>query len=194
MADDAVTDGVTAITSTFWESNVRTQVVSRVTANPTVTAGRVIARTDLDRLLVGTDSTYLPIATWDTVSTWTPVVTQSGTVTCTVNRAEYDEHGIFVNVVCALTVTGSGTSGNAITVTLPITAAVSDAYPIGTGTVYDASGTTRYIGLVSIASTTTVNFASEGSITGAGLIGQSPAFGLASGGDYITFTGRYRRA
>ena len=119
---------------------------------------------------------------------WTPTVTQSGSVTVTVNYATYvvDSSGK-VTINCRLTVTGSGTAANLIS----IGGIPSNAQPkrfgglttIGIATIQD-SGTKTYGGLSVIATS-----ASEFRFIGfdqANFVGVSPNFALASG-DTITF-------
>ena len=56
-------------------------------------------------------------------STYTPTLTQSGSVAKTVNHASYARFGRMIVVDVKLTATASGSSNNRITVSLPVTAA-----------------------------------------------------------------------
>ena len=53
-------------------------------------------------------------------TTWTPTLAQSATVTKTVGQADYTKVGRWVTGQCFLTATSNGTSGNVITVTVPV--------------------------------------------------------------------------
>lgn len=112
---------------------------------------------------------------------WTsfaPTLTQSGTVTATTARGAYIQVGSLVIFQFRLSVTGSGTAGNDITVSLPVSAAYSPGAG-GAGGIYDASVPTFYIGHWETVSSSTIahyNDASNGNPTGT-----SPSFALASG-------------
>jgi hypothetical protein len=85
--------------------------------------------------------------------TWTPTVTQSGSVTVTVSRAVYHRSGRKVHVMAKLVVSGSGTGGNAVQISLPFTAAASGMYN-GNGYIYDASTGIYYPGIADFPATT----------------------------------------
>ena len=125
-------------------------------------------------------------------TTWVPAVVQSGAVTCTVNEATYAKASRLIHFWCTLTVTGSGTTANDITVSLPV--AAKSGYTtnsrLGTGDVYDSSGTVYTHGHIQFATTTTVKLKN---IDSANLIYIGQAFGLASG-DVITLQGSYEAA
>lgn len=55
------------------------------------------------------------------VQDWTPVLSQAGTVTTTVNWGFYQRTRGRYSAECSLTVTGSGSAGNIIAVTTPFT-------------------------------------------------------------------------
>lgn len=106
---------------------------------------------------------------WSTVgplygalTSWTPTVTQSGSVTVTVNYATYQRIGRLIHAQFKCTVTGSGTGANAIIIGgLPATAqATASAFPIGVGNVFDTSAGNHFPGIMFLASTTTLDFRS----------------------------------
>ena len=68
-------------------------------------------------------------------TSWTPTVTQSGSVTVTNTRSRYARWGRKIEVTISLSVTGSGTSSNQITVSLPVTAAASGLFCAGFGSI-----------------------------------------------------------
>ena len=125
-------------------------------------------------------------------TSWTPTITQSGTVTKTVNYATYQRSGSWVSIVAGMTMTGAGTAANAIIVgNLPIAIAnfTSGLTPIGTGLIQDIS-VAAYQGFCIPVSTT--SFATVSVVTTSS-IGAAPSFALASG-DIVTFTIHYQVA
>jgi hypothetical protein len=122
---------------------------------------------------------------------WTPTVTQSGSVTHTVNYARYVTIGRLVVVIAHLTMTGTGTTSNNIVVgglPVAIANASTTTADLGSCTILDY-GTTYHIGTVVRASSTSVAFRSDGNVNP---IGYSPAFALAAS-DTISFTICYER-
>ena len=122
-------------------------------------------------------------------STYVPTLVQSGTVTTTVTRASYKKIGFLVHVDVVLTVTGSGTTGNAISVGLPVTAtSLTDL--VGTGLVFDTSAGLNYWASSYAGTTTTVQLYDSNTRLA---IGVDPAFALASG-DVVHVHGFYESA
>jgi len=67
---------------------------------------------------------------------YTPTVTQSGTITCTTNYSKYIQIGKLVIWSFKVTYSsGTGTSGNALTLTLPVNAAGA-THSLGSGMIY----------------------------------------------------------
>lgn len=126
---------------------------------------------------------------------WTPTVTQSGSVTVTNTSSRYTRIGDTVHFHALLAVTGSGTGGNAVVVSLPVTAATS-GQAIGFGWITDSSaGGPRYTGTAVAASTTTLQLVPDsgvGNYTG-NLGAANFTAGLASG-DTISVSGTYEAA
>lgn len=121
---------------------------------------------------------------------YTPTLAQNGTVAATVNYAKFRQIGDFVAVSVRLDATGTGTSGNTITVSLPVTAADTLGLS-GSGRYFDSSSSTQYVVSVLGASTTAVRFTNDAS--GANLLGVVPAFAVGSGDD-IQFSLFYEAA
>ncbi len=92
--------------------------------------------------------------------TYTPTLTQSGAVTKTVDFANYYQIGKLVLAWVNLTVTGSGTSANAVVMGLPVTAinVASGRYWMGPGQIYDSSLDDYYPVFATWISTTAVQF------------------------------------
>ena len=140
--------------------------------------------TDTDTLSVWDGSAWRIVR--EPAQSWTPVVTQSVAVTCTVTRANYHRFGSWCYASCDLAITGSGTSGNAIAVSLPVTA--SDASDVHGQFVIVDNTVAIYAGSIYPSSTTAVTFVSDAQTS---LVGVAPAFGLASG-DRIRMDVSYR--
>lgn len=127
----------------------------------------------------------LALTTW---SSWTPTITQSSSVTKTVTSAKYIHAGTYVLYELFLAVTGAGSAGNVITVSLPVNAATSSELPCGQGALLDASVQT-YPCLAFLASASTLKmFRTDATATN--FLGADPSFALASG-DSIRLTGFY---
>lgn len=88
-------------------------------------------------------------------TSYTPTLTQSGTVTKTVSLAKYQRRDNTVVCRVLLVVTGSGTGGNAVKISLPVTASAGGFSVAGSGYIFDSSVSTNYGGLVQFDSTTT---------------------------------------
>lgn len=114
-------------------------------AQKTFVAGDVLTASDVNTYLAGEGGAW---------TTWTPTVTQSGSVTVTVTRARYSRYGRSIHFVALLAVTGTGTGANDVSVSLPVTAAAS-SIPVGYGSIYDASANVSYHGPLVAATTTT---------------------------------------
>ena len=87
-------------------------------------------------------------------TSWTPTVTQSGSVTVTNTRSRYARYGRTIHYSIYLTVTGSGSAANAVTISTPVTAAAASEF-CGVGAISDASAGLIYPAIVQLASTTT---------------------------------------
>lgn len=98
---------------------------------------------------------------------YTPVVTQNGTVTATTNYAQYFQINKLVFGTVYMTVTGTGTTNNAVRLSLPITAkSGSLGVIVGSGMFYDASAVNLYVVQAFLSTTTAVHFFSAQTGTG----------------------------
>lgn len=124
---------------------------------------------------------------------YTPTVAQNGTRTKTIISAQWMEMGDMVVSQGLLTVTDAGTAGNAITVTLPRTAALN-GISIGTGFIID-SGTATYMAVVRAATSGTLMtfYDPNGNSASGSVIGATPSFALANG-DQIAWNITYKGA
>jgi hypothetical protein len=124
-------------------------------------------------------------------TTYVPTLTQPGTVTANVTSSRYSRIGRTIVWTFRLAVTGSGTSTNAITLTIPTTAAIASATAIGSGYIYKASGT-RLVGAWHLPTTGTIQLVTYGS----GVfqpVGVDPVITLALG-DSVSGTVTYEAA
>lgn len=121
-------------------------------------------------------------------TTYVPVVTQSGTVTHTATYAKYAQFGKTVHATVFLAITGSGTGGNDISVTVPVTAATSGSrFIVGSGGGKNAAGTFGTGVSMALTSTTVVKFMD---------VPENPSYhstALANG-DVLSFTITYEAA
>lgn len=101
---------------------------------------------------------------------FTPTLTQSGAVTKTVTRAKYFRFGNWVIALYHLTVTGTGTANNAITVSLPVTAAYAANAHCGAGRIF---ATTNFPGIACLTSTTTAGLLDTTTSTTGVFLGQT---------------------
>lgn len=84
------------------------------------------------------------VSTGLTLSTYTPVVTQSNTPTLTVEKASYHTVAGMTHVVAHVNITSAGTAANAVVISLPIAATSFRCQ--GTLAIFDASASTWYHG------------------------------------------------
>lgn len=120
-------------------------------------------------------------ALYGTTTSYTPTVSQgvSTNISKTVNEARYVQIGRLCACWGYVAMTGSGTAGSAVTVSLPLTASGHHSVAlIGSGLVYDNSTTTRYVCTIELASTTTFSYGADGT-TGGAVWGGAPNLALA---------------
>jgi hypothetical protein len=101
------------------------------------------------------------------LTSWTPAVTQSGSVTVTNTYSRYQRIGRRVSGWFDLAVTGSGTGGNAVTISLPVTAAVANDTMVGRLRIFDAGAAASYKGDLVLSSTSVFAAISDGNGTNA---------------------------
>lgn len=177
---------------------VRRDTNSNWTSNdPVLYSGEFGFTTDTGDLRVGdgvTNWSSLPVLL-STYSAYTPTIAQGATadINKTVTYSKYSRSGDAVTYTANIAVTGSGTTTNDITVSLPVTAATSGLV-VGSGYYWDASGN-QYPCLVYLKSTSTVSFlrADTSSASNNTGIGNDPNIATASG-DLIKFTCTYEVA
>lgn len=127
----------------------------------------------------------------------TPTLTQSGAVSKTVTYARHVQIGKLVIFQFYLDVTGAGSANNAITVALPVAAAVSTAMIVGTGSVFDASAGVIYGSRCRLSGASAVSFSSDsGTATSAVSVGatSSPMTAALASGDVVFGSVMYEAA
>lgn len=115
---------------------------------------------------------------WTIVSepsqSWSPTISQPGSISKTVNWGFYQRtNGIYI-ANCKLSITGSGTAVNAITVSAPLTQVVG----FGSFVFYDTSNSYYRSGAVLPQSTTLYSFVID---SGADLYGIAASDGMTNG-------------
>lgn len=125
-------------------------------------------------------------------STYTPVVTQNGARTVTVNYAEYVQINKFCTVNVDLELTNAGTTANLVTISLPVNFASGSSRRVaGSGLLYDLSGTDVVLLTAIYNSASTVRFYTESTTDPTSGLGVNPAFALASG-DVLSLSFTYQ--
>ena len=133
------------------ETELGTQPRHTDTTAPTVnddsgdgySVGTLWTDTTNDRVYIAIDVSS-GAAVWQEITSkagsWTPTVTQSGSVAVTVNRAIYHVMGRLVSTQVVLSVTGAGTGANAVAIGgQPSILQSPTGGIIGTGMIYDVS-------------------------------------------------------
>jgi hypothetical protein len=144
----------------------------------------VLTASDVNTYLMGEGGAW---------TSWTPTVTQSGSVTVTVTRAKYARYGRTIHFTCQVSVTGTGTASNPIYVSLPVTAVSGVGEHGGSGYLYDSSSATYYPCVIVGATTTT--FQMLGTASTAPTLGGGGGFTAAlASGDAIVVAGTYEAA
>ena len=184
------------LTASHFNTNYRDQVVSTVTSStrPSGTEGQLIYETDTNRLYVYTGSTWELVYQQGGWTSYTPTIAQGATtnIAKTVTYAKYTVMGKLVIANLILDVTGTGTSSNAFTITLPVTAASASFQAVGNCDFYDSSATTHYNATAVMFTTTTVIFIADVATNGA--LGAAGFTAALASGDSIRFTLMYEAA
>lgn len=126
------------------------------------------------------------------VTSWTPTITQSGSVTVTVNRAKYTINGNTAVANIYLTVTGSGTGGNVIVIGGQPSAIQPSGYVagevIGIARILDSSASTHYVGALIYVGATDWRIMAPAAV--GNYLGAVPSFALANN-DVINLAATY---
>jgi hypothetical protein len=144
--------------------------------------------TDSRTVAVPLGSTTDP--TW---ASYTPTLTQGGSVSKTVTYAKYKKEGRTVTVNVLLTVTGSGSANNRIDVGLPESSATIGALVVGMFRLWNNSAPNNFVGACAFASTSSVACVTNNNSKYLGQSGAAFALALAAG-DLINISLTYEAA
>jgi hypothetical protein len=137
--------------------------------------------TEIDYLWTG--SAWVPEKYMGAWTAYTPTIDQGVTtnITKTVTQSEYKQEGSTLTWQFYIVVTGAGTAGSIVTLTLPVAAAAgaAEVKAAGNGQIFDSSAATRYgMELETSASGTVLLYA--GDSTGSNGWGGVPSIALAN--------------
>jgi hypothetical protein len=146
----------------------------------TATAGNSITAANHNTYIRDNLKALLPLdaLAW---TSYTPTVTQSGTVSNTQTYAKYTRLGNLIVVRALLSMTSTGTGNNLIVVSLPVTATAGSDIPCGEG--YIKAGGTWFPGLAITNTTSTIAFIDTTQTTGGLGLGQT---GTAANGALVS--------
>jgi hypothetical protein len=144
-------------------------------AQKTSWTGAALTESDINLYLAGEGGAW---------TTWTPTLTQSGTVTATVQHAVYGRWGRLIHCAFRLAVTGTGTGSNVVRVSLPVTAARANQYG-GSGFVYDGSAVLSYTGICTTGTTTALELTPHGQGVSASALGVASFTAALASGDVV---------
>lgn len=152
--------------------------------------GQIVYQLDVNSIKVYSDSAWCEIGPVSQWSEWSPTITQSGTVSYTKTYGRYMRVGRTVIAKAFLAVTGSGTSGSLISLTLPVSPAfTSDELILGSFRLTDTSTGSIYRGFA-LTYGTQVLFRH---LSTWNYLGSGEVFGLANG-DVIVVDVTYEAA
>lgn len=127
-------------------------------------------------------------------TTYTPTLAQNGTRTATVNYAEYVQINNLCIVNVDLTCTATGSAGNIITVSVPVSiAGGSSIRTLGSGFFFDSSGSDVDLITAVYNSTSTVRFFDASTTDRNSGYGADPSIALGAD-DVISFSLAYQVA
>lgn len=123
---------------------------------------------------------------------YTPVISQGATsnIAKTIVRARYAVRGFDVLVMGDLLVTGAGSAGSTVNISLPVTASRAGYHSTGNMLIYRTSTDTAYNGEATLNTATQIVLQSDGAAGGWGV---APSVALANG-DIIRFNLTYEAA
>lgn len=137
---------------------------------------------------------------WSTVgpvhgaaTSYTPTVTQSGSVSLTAGNSEYFRVGRLITWRFALAITGTGTGANDVSITVPVTASYGGEI-CGVGYITDTSAVSRYPGVAVLTSTTVIKIQSVSSTGSSSYLGSNTFTAALASGDIIAGSISYTAA
>lgn len=130
-------------------------------------------------------------AVWTTLATahgafgsWTPTVTQTGSVTVTNTYSRIQRQGRLISGWFSLAVTGSGSGGTPILISVPLTAVQADI-EVGTAQAFDSSVNTYYHCFLHMENTGAFSMRSTAGAVGDQRLGVSVFSGGLASGDIL---------
>ena len=121
------------------------------------------------------------IGTWQD---WTPTISQPGSIAKTISNARYTQINNLIVAYSQMSVTGTGTTANPVTISLPLPS-LKTTQNVGNGGIFDSSTNTMYHFWMYPNSTTTVWLV--GDWAGNGVWGTNPSIGLGNGDSFYFF-------
>ena len=115
-------------------------------------AGQRIYETDTSLSYTYSGSAWVQTENLGAWTTFSPTLTQSGTVTKTDSYCKWTRNGRTIHATTYVTATASGTTANPATLSLPVTAVAPAPTRIGSCHYYDASTGVRYTGMAELRS------------------------------------------
>ncbi len=159
------------------------QKITQLTADTTPTTDDLIvtvndpAGTPGNKKVTLSDLTKALGGAWVSYS---PTITQVGTVTYTATQSAYNLIGKTCTYRYYLSITGTGTAGTNFTISLPLTSITGNYFGGFIGW-YDSSAAQTYAGGHTFASTTTFSGIKGGATTPGAYFGTDPNAGLGNG-------------
>lgn len=155
--------------------------------------GVLIYETDTDRFYVYNGG-WVQFGGSGAWQSWTPTITQSGTVTYSATYARYQRTGRVIHAEALLAVTGTGTSSNNVTVSLPVTPATLGNMVAGSGVIYDTSAGFNFPGIAVLTGTSSVGFIPSSSSASSAFLGAGVFTAALGSGDVVSFSVTYEAA
>lgn len=154
---------------------------ARNAAIPSPVEGQFAYLIDTNALSVYTGATWTTFGTTSgALGGWTPTVTQTGSVTVTNTYSRLQRYGRHVTGWFSVAVTGAGSGGTPVIVSVPLTAAQADI-PVGIAQLFDTSGNLYFHVELHLESTSTFSLRNAGGAGDQRLGVAAFTSGLASG-------------
>jgi len=144
-------------------------------AQKTAWSAAALAESDINTYLMGEGGAW---------TSWSPTITQSGSVTYSGAYGGYGRWGRKIVAQGEFNITGTGTAANIVTVALPATAA-NAGQPIGQGWIFDASTGFFHYGQLITQTTTTASFLIQTNGAAATFLGTTSFTAALASGDII---------
>lgn len=141
------------VTATQWPAVTTGTIICTSSTRPASPfAGQEIYETDTSLSYTYSGSAWVQTGNLGAWTTFSPTLTQSGTVTKTDSYCRWTRYGRTIHATTYVTATGSGTTANPATLSLPVTAVAPAPTRIGSCHYYDASTGVRYTGMAELRS------------------------------------------